>query len=156
MQAIYIAKNTAFAATAGAKTVLKIITGTAFRIKLLELALFTDGVTASAVPATWDLFISDETTAGTSAGSVPTIQQVAGPTQAHGCTLGHNFTVEGTTYTVLKSGYIAQYMGSLVLPNPLGTEEISGFAPDVADSIGLRINVTANVNVLSYMKFARA
>src|SRR5262245_19421290 len=101
MQAIYIAKNTPFSAATGAKTVLKLISGSTFRVKIIEMALFLDGVTSSAVPATWDLFISDETTAGTSGGSVPTIQQVAGMTQAHGCTLGHNFTAEGTTYTVL-------------------------------------------------------
>jgi hypothetical protein len=156
MQAIYVARNTPFAATAGAKTVLKIITGTTFRIKVLELGMSTDGITVSAVPATWDLFVSDETTAGTSGGSVPTIQQVAGITQAHGCTLGHNFTAEGSVYTVIKSGYIPQFMGGAVLQNPLGTEEVSGVAANLAQSIGLRINVTAAVNVLSWIKFARA
>lgn len=153
MSAIWIAKNTAFAATAGAKTVLKIITGSTFTIKIVEMALFLDGVTSSAVPATWDLFTSDETTAGTSGASVPTIQQVAGFTLAHGCTLGHNFTAEGTTYTVKKSGYVPQFNGTLIIQNPLGLEEHS--PSDAADSIGLRINVTANVNVLAWLKFAR-
>jgi len=151
--AIYISRNPVFAATAGAKTVLKLITPTAFTIKILEMAIFTDGVTASAVPATWDLFTSDETTAGTS-GATAVTSQVTGRAQAHGLTVGSNFTAEGTTYTVLKSGFVPQYMGGLVLPNPLGTEEES--PSDAADSIGLRINVTANVNVLSWLKWARA
>lgn len=155
MDAVYIAKNTAFAATTGAKTVLKIITGSTFNIKIHEIAVSMDGVASSVVPATLDLFVSDETTAGTSGGSVPTIQQIKGRTQAHGCTLGHNFTAEGTTYTVLKSLYVPQFMGLFVLQNPLGLEEEAP-GVDVADSIGLRINVTANVNVLAWMKFSRA
>lgn len=154
MQAIYVAKNTPFAATTGAKTVLKIITPSSFRIKIVEFGISMDGVTSTAVPATVDLFTSDETTAGTSGGSVPTIQQVAGALQAHGCTLGHNFTAEGTTYTLIKSFYVPQFMGNYVLQNPLGLEETS--PADAADSIGLRINVTANVNVLAWIKFARA
>lgn len=153
MDAIYISRNTAFAATAGAKTVLKLITPTSFGIKILEMALSTDGVTASAVPATWDLFISDETTAGTGSGTAVT-NQVSGAAIAHGLTVGQNFTAEGTTYTVLKSGYIPQYMGTLIIPNPLGVEENS--PAGTADSIGLRINVTANVNVLSWLKWCRA
>ena len=153
MDAIYVSRNTVFAATAGAKTVLKIITPTTFNIKIHELALFTDGVTSSAVPATWDLFTSDETTAGTSVGS-PVTTQVAGRAQAAGITLGQNFSAEGTTYTIVKSGFVPQYMGTLVLPNPLGLEE--GSPGDAADSIGLRINVTANVNVLAWLKWSRA
>jgi hypothetical protein len=150
MGPIYVVKNSAFAATTGAKTVLKIISTTGFHIKVHEIALFTDGVTSSAVPATWDLFTSDETTAGTSTSVTPV--QIAGRAQAHGTTCGSNFTAEGTTYTVVKSGYVPQFMGSLIIPNPLGLEENS--PSDAADSIGLRINVTANVNVLAWIKFA--
>lgn len=152
MDAIYISRNTVFAATTGAKTVLKLITPTTYYIKILEMAIFTDGVTASAVPATWDLFTSDETTAGTGTGTAVTTQ-VSGRTQAHGLTVSQNHSAEGTTYTVVKSGFVPQFMGSLVLPNPLGTEENS--PEGAADSVGLRINVTANVNVLSWLKWTR-
>lgn len=151
--AVYITRmDTAFAATAGAKTVLKLITPTTFAIEIKELAIFTDGVTASAVPATWDLFTSDETTAGTGSGTAATTQ-ISGVTHAHGLTVSQKHSAEGTTYTVVKSGYIPQYMGSLILQNPLGDEEES--PAGVADSIGLRINVTANVNVLAWLKWAR-
>jgi hypothetical protein len=150
--AVYITRNTVFAATAGAKTVLKLITPTTFAIVVHEIALFTDGVTASAVPATWDLFTSDETTAGTQVGTAVTTQ-VQGATLAHGLTVGQNFSAEGTTYTIAKSGFIPQFMGSLVLPSPLGLEEES--PAGLADSIGLRINVTANVNVLAWIKWSR-
>jgi len=153
MDAVYITRNTVFAATVGAKTVLKLVTPTTFNIKIMELAIFTDGVTASAVSATWDLFTSDETTAGTGVGTAVTTQ-VKGRAQAHGLTVTQNHSVEGTTYSVVKSGFVPQFMGGLVLPNPLGTEEES--PSDAADSIGWRINVTANVNVLSWLKWCRA
>jgi len=153
MGAIYITRNTVFAATTGAKTILKLVTPTQFKIEILEMAIFTDGVTGSAVPATWDLFTSDETSAGTGNGTAVTTQ-VKGRTQAHGLTVTQNHSVEGTTYTINKAGFIPQFMGALVLQHPLGTEPES--PSDAADSIGLRINVTAAVNVLAWMKWARA
>jgi hypothetical protein len=151
--AIYVTRNTVFAATTGAKTVLKLITPTTFSIQIHELAIFTDGVTATAVPATWDLITSDETTAGTGSGTAVTTQ-VAGALENHNLTVGQNFSAEGTTYTIVKSGYVPQFMGQLVLPNPLGLEEESP-AANQADSIGLRINVTANVNVLAWLKWSK-
>lgn len=144
--------DSAFAATSGFKTMLKLVSTTGFHIKVHEIAIFTDGVTAAAVPATWRLFTSDETTAGTGSGTAVTTQ-VAGRAQAHGLTVTQKHSAEGTTYTYIKDGYVPQFMGSLVLPNPLGLEENS--PGDAADSIGLGINVTANVNVLCWIKWSR-
>lgn len=154
MDAVYITRSPAFNAATGAKTVLKLINPTGFLIKIHEIGVSMDGVTSSAVPATLDLFTSDETTAGTSAGTAVTTQ-VKGRTQAHGLTVGNNFTVEGTTYTILKSLYVPQYMGLVILQNPLGLEEESPTG-DTADSIGIRINTSATVNVLAYLKWSRA
>lgn len=154
MDAVYITRlDTAFAATAGYKTILKLVTPATFNIKVLELALFTDGVTATAVPASWSLFTSDETTAGTGVGTSVTTQ-VAGRAMAHGLTVTQKHSAEGTTLTHVKRGYIPQFMGSLVLPTPLGLEENS--PGDAADSIGVGINVTANVNVDGWIKWCRA
>jgi hypothetical protein len=153
VDAVYITRNTVFAATAGSKTILKLVTPTTFNIKILELAIFTDGVTATAVPATWGLFTSDETTAGTGSGTAVTTQ-VAGAAIANGLTVSQNHSAEGTTYTVVKQGFVPQFMGTLILPNPLGTEENS--PAGLADSIGLNINVTANVNVFAWLKWCRA
>ena len=153
MDAMYVTRNTVFAATAGAKTVLKLITPTGFFIKLHEIGISTDGVTSSAVPATVDILTSDETTAGTSVGT-PVTTQIKGRAQAHGLTVGQNFSAEGTTYTIIKSVFVPQFMGVFVLQNPLGTEEESP-GSDAADSIGIRINVTANVNVLCWLKWSR-
>lgn len=153
MDQVYVTKNSPFAMTAGAKTVLKLITPTGFNIKILEVGISLDGVTPTAVPATVDLFTSDETTAGTQ-GSAATTTQVKGAALAHGLTAGQNFTAEGTTYTPYKSFYVPQYMGLIVLQSPLGLEEQS--PAGAADSIGIRINVTANVNVLAWLKWSRA
>lgn len=150
--AIYVTRNSVFSAATGAKTVLKLVTPTTFSIEILEMAIFTDGVTATAVPATWDLFTSDETTAGTGGGTAVTTQ-ISGAAQANGITVTQNHTAEGTTYTVVKSGFIPQFMGSLILQFPLGHEAES--PAGTADSIGIRINTTATVNVLSWLKWAR-
>jgi hypothetical protein len=150
--ATYVTRNTVFAATTGAKTVLKLITPATYSIEVKEIGISMDGVTASAVPATVDVFISDETTAGTSVGT-PVTTQVNGATSAHGLTVGQNFSAEGTTYTVIKSMFVPQFMGLVVLQNPLGDEEES--PAGAADSIGVRINVTANVNVHCWIKWAK-
>lgn len=153
MDAVYITRNTVFAATAGAKTVLKLITPTSFNIKVHEIGVSMDGVTSSAVPATFEWGTSDETTAGTQNGTAVTTQ-IKGRAQAHGLTVGQNFSAEGTTYTIHAGVYVPQYMGIFVRQNPLGLEE--GSPGDAADSFLLRINVTANVNVLAWIKWSRA
>lgn len=153
MNAVYTTRNTVFAATAGAKTVLKLITPSTFNIKVHEIGVSMDGVTASAVPATFEWGTSDETTAGTQVGTAVTTQ-VSGRAQAHGLTVGQNFSAEGTTYTIHNGIFVPQYMGIFVLQNPLGLEDSS--PSDAADSFLLRINVTANVNVLAWVKWSRA
>lgn len=153
MDAVYISRNSVFSAATGAKTVLKIQSPTGYSIKVHEIGISTDGVTSSAVPATVDLFVSDETTAGTGTGT-PATAQIKGAVQANGATVTCNHSAEGTTYTVLKSWFLPQFMGSFVLQNPLGLEEQSPAA--AADSIGVRINTTATVNVHCWIKWSRA
>ena len=152
MDSVYVTRNTVFAATTGAKTVLKLITPTTFNIKIHEVGVSTDGVTATAVPATLEFGTSDETTAGTSVGTPGTTQN-KGAAIAHGLTVGQNFSAEGTTYTIHQGVFIPQFMGVLILQNPLGLEPVS--PPGLADSFFIRINVTANVNVLAWIKWSR-
>jgi hypothetical protein len=152
MDCVYVTRNTVFAATAGAKTVLKLITPTTFNIMVHEIGVSMDGVTATAVPATLEWGTSDETTAGTQVGTAVTTQ-VNGRSQAHGLTVGQNFSAEGTTYTLIAGIFVPQYMGIFVLQNPLGLEWDS--PSDAADSFLLRINVSANVNVLAWIKWSR-
>jgi hypothetical protein len=153
MDAVYVTRNTVFAATTGAKTVLKLITPTTFNIKIHELGVSMDGVTSSAVPATVEWGTSDETTAGTQVGTAVTTQ-IKGRAQAHGLTVGQNFSAEGTTYTINAGVFVPQFMGVFVLQNPLGLECDS--PGDAADSFLIRINVTAAVNVLAWLKWSRA
>lgn len=154
MNNVWVTRNTAFAATAGAKTVLKLITPAASSIQVHEIGVSMDGVTASAVPATFEWGTSDETGAGTQVGTAVTTQ-IKGRANAHGLTVGQNFSAEGTTYTIHNGVYVPQYMGLFVIQFPLGQEpEAPGL--DVADSFLLRINVTANCNVLAWVKWSRA
>lgn len=131
---------------------MKLVTPTSFNLKIHEIGLSMDGVTATAVPATVEWGTSDETTAGTGGGTAVTTQ-IKGATLAHGLTVTQNHTAEGTTYTVHAGIYVPQYMGSIVLQNPLGLEAQS--PAGLADSFFLRINVTANVNVLAWVKWSR-
>ena len=66
------------------------------------------------------------------------------------------YPADGTTWMMAFQTLTSteQYMGALVLQNPLGIEEQSP-GSDQADSIGIRINVTANVNVLAWIKWSR-
>jgi hypothetical protein len=153
MDAVYVTRNTVFAAVAGAKTVLKLVTPTPFAIKIHEIKVSTDGVTATAVPATLDWGTSDETTAGTGVGSAVTTQ-IKGAAQAHGLTVTQNHSAEGTTYTVHDHIFLPQFMGLVILQNPLGLENQS--PAGAADSFFLRINVSANVNVLASIKWSRS
>lgn len=151
--ALYITRNTVFSAATGAKTVLKLVTPTSFTIKVHTLKVSTDGVSASAVPATLEWGTSDETTAGTGGGTAVTTQ-VAGRTQAHGLTVTQNHTAEGTTYTIHDHIFLPQFMGLIVLQHPLGIENES--PGDAADSFFVRINTTATVNVLASITWSRA
>ena len=153
MDSVYISRNTVFAATAGAKTVLKLISPTGFSLKIHEIGVSMDGVTSTAVPATFEWGQSDETTAGTNVGTAVTTQ-IKGRAQANGITVGQNMSGEGSTYIIHAGVFVPQFMGIFVRQNPLGLEEQS--PGDAADSFLLRINVTANVNVLAWVKWSRA
>lgn len=149
---IYSLKNTAFAATAGAKTCLNGIAGANTGVAVVEFGISMDGVTSSAVPATVDLFQSTQATAGTVGGSPPAVVQTTGRAAAAQITLAHNYTAEPTALTAIESFYVPQFMGLFVKQYPLGQEPETDFSGGTIRAIGLRINVTANVNVLAEMR----
>lgn len=151
--AVYIARNTAFAATAGAKTVLNLIAGAAQPISIYEWGVSFDGVTASAVPATVELCQSTQATAGTAGGSIPAIVQVGGRAITAQPTTGHNYTAEPTVLTVVEQFYVPQFMGVFVKQYPLGMEPDTDLSGGTIKAIAIRVNVTANVNVLAYARF---
>jgi len=148
---------TPFAATTGAKTVLMAIAPAGHGLVVCELAISMDGVTSSAVPALVELVASTQAGAGTPATSTAaaTITQIRGRSSGGSApTAGCNYTAEPTVLTVLKRWYVSQFMGLFVLQHPLGREaecDSSGGGTLGFKAIGLRINVSAAVNVSAYM-----
>ena len=145
---LYIAANvTPFAATAGAKTALNIIAGANQAVLLKSVTIAMDGVTSSAVPATVDICQSTQAGAGTGSGS-PTITQASGRTLAAQATVAANFSAEPTVLTTLEKFYVPQFMGLFRYNLPLGDEYETDFSGGTVKALAVRINVTANVNVL--------
>ena len=75
---------------------------------------------ASAVPGVLDACRSTQATAGTAGAT--TITQIRGPTRTVQGTAGFNYSAEPTVLTVVKSWYVPQYNGMLILQFPLGRE----------------------------------
>jgi hypothetical protein len=153
MDAVFVARNTVFAATAGAKTVLNVIAGANQLISVFEWGISFDGVTGTAVPATVELCQSTQAGAGTSAASPPAIVQVGGKAYTVQPTTGHNYTVEPTVLTPIEQFFVPQYMGVLIKQYPLGLEPDTDLSGGTVKAMALRVNVSANVNVLAYMRF---
>lgn len=150
--AAYLVQNNVFAMTAGAKTVLMTIPPAGHGLSVTEIAVSFDGITA-AVPALVEMVRSTQATAGTSAGSVPTPIQVRGrATGGQAPTSGHNYTAEPTVLTGSRQWYISPNGGVLLLPFPLGREVEADSSGGTVKGIGIRVNVTANVNCLAYME----
>jgi hypothetical protein len=150
---IYVARNTVFSATTGAKTVLNVIAGANQPIAIVEWGISFDGVTSSAVPATVELCQSTQAGAGTSAASVPAIVQESGRSITAQPTSGHNYTAEPTTLTVLEQFFVPQFMGMFVKQYPLGFEPDSDLSGGTVKALALRVNTSATVNCLAYIRF---
>lgn len=143
---------TVFAATTGAKTALMAIAPAGHGLAVCEMGVSFDGVTSSAVPATVELVQSTQATAGTS-GVTPTITQIRGrSTGGSAPTGGSNYTAEPTVLTRLKIWYIPQFMGTFVIQYPLGRESESDSSGGTIKALGIRINVSANVNFVGYLE----
>ena len=149
---IYSVKNTAFAATTGAKTCLNVIAGANQPVAIVEWGISFDGSTSTATPATVDLCQSTQAGAGTAGGSPPLIVQIAGRSISAQFTMAHNYTAEPTALTAIESFYIPQYNGWWVQKYPLGQEPDTDLSGGTVKALALRVNVSANVNVLAYMR----
>ena len=148
--------GTAFAATAGAKTLLMAIAPAGHGLALVEFAVSTDGVTSSAVPAVLEVVQSTQAGAGTS-GVSPTITQTRGRASSGSApTGGSNYTAEPTALTVVRRYFVSQFMGTFVIQLPLGRELETDSSAGTVKAIGLRVNVSANVNVIGSMEVEAA
>lgn len=151
--AVYVARNSVFSAATGAKTALNVIAGANQPVSIFEWGISFDGVTSSAVPATVELCQSTQAGAGTSAASPPAIVQAGGRTITAQPTTGHNYTAEPTTLTVIEQFYVPQFMGLFVKQYPLGLEPDTDLSGGTVKALALRVNTSATVNVLCYMRF---
>ena len=132
---------------ATAKSILSIINATNGLIRVTELSVSFDGVSATAEPVTVELCSSTEAGAGTA--TTHTIAQSRGPTRTVQATAKRNFTAEPSALTVLKRWLVHPQSG-LTIFFPLGREPEQVVT---ADALVLRCTAPANVNVQGYMEF---
>ena len=144
--------ETPFAATAGAKTALMVIAGANSGLAVVEVGISFDGVTASAVPALVELVSSTQATAGTPTGA-PTVTQVRGRvTGGEAPTASGRYSAEPTVLVRHRAWYVPQYNGLLIVQFPLGREPQTDDSGGAIKAYGIRITVSANVNVMCYIE----
>ncbi len=144
--------GTPFAMTTGAKSTLFAIAPAGHGLAITAFGVSFDGVTATAVPALVEIVTSTQAGAGTS-GVAPTITQIRGRTSGGSApTGGSNYTVEPTTLVSVERYYQPQFMGSFTLQYPLGREIESDSSGGTIKALGIRINVSANVNCVAWME----
>ena len=147
-----LVSGTPFAMTTGAKTFMMAIAPAGHGLALTEIAVSTDGVTSSAVPALLEIVTSTQATAGTS-GVTPTITQIRGRTTSGSApTGGGNYTAEPTALVSVARFYVPQYNGMLIVQKPLEREWECDSSGGTIKAIGLRINVSAAVNVVGHLE----
>lgn len=144
--------ETVFAATAGAKTALMVLPAANSGLLIVEFGISFDGVTASAVPALVELVSSTQAGAGTPTGT-PTVTQVRGRvTGGEPPTASGRYSVEPTTLVRHKAWYVSPNGGILVMQFPLGREPETDDSGGSIKGYGIRVNVSANVNLIAYME----
>lgn len=132
---------------ATAKTILSVINAANSLIRLVELGVSFDGVSATAEPVTVELCSSTQATAGTSTAHTPA--QCRGPTRTVQATAARNYTAEPTVLTVLKRWLVHPQTG-LIVQFPLGREPEQ---VTTADALCIRCTAPAGVNVQGYLEF---
>jgi hypothetical protein len=133
---------------ATAKTILSVICAANAPLRLTEIGVSFDGVTATAEPVTVELCSSTQATAGTSTSQTPV--QTGGPTRTAQAGGARNYTAEPTVLTVLKRWLVRADGGLLVLQFPLGREPEQ---VTTADALCIRCTAPATVNAQAYIEF---
>jgi len=133
-------------AAATAETVLSYVNAANATVKVIEMSLSFDGVSATAEPVTVELCHSTEATAGTS--TTHTQVQSGGPTRTAQGTFKRGFTAEPTVVTVFKRWLVHPQTG-ITIQFPLGREPEQN---TTADAILVRVTAPAVVNVQGHME----
>ena len=102
---------------ATAKSILSVVNAANALIRIVELGVSFDGISATAEPVTVELCRSTQATAGTS--TAHTILQIRGPTRTVDATARRNYTAEPTVLTVAKRWLVHPQTG-IVIQFPLG------------------------------------
>ena len=149
MPAGYSVETTADVAlsAATAKTIVSVINASNALIRITELGVSFDGVSATAEPVTIELCSSTQATAGTTTSQSP-VQQY-GPTRTVQATGARNYTAEPTVLTVIKRWLVHPQTG-IELQFPLGREPEQVIT---ADALCLRCTAPAAVNAQGYICF---
>ncbi len=148
-----IVTATPFALTAGAKTCMVAIAPAGHGLALCGWGCSFDGVTSTAVPALVEIVTSTQAGAGTPTGATTTITQIRGRTTTGSApTSGGNYTVEPTVLVRVEAVYVPQFMGVFSIQYPLGREIECDSSGGTIKGLGIRTNVTANVNGLFWME----
>jgi hypothetical protein len=146
----YTARSGSLALTAAtARTVCRVAATSAIGFQVVEIGIFFDGTTATAVPVLVELFTDDGISGGTAASITP--RQVRGATATATVTAA-SYSAE-PTYTnlqVLKDPLVPPTSG-LILQHPLG-RETEGEPGTTRAGVGLRVTAPATVNVRAYME----
>lgn len=150
MAARYVVTVAADAAlsAATAKTILNVINAANGLIRITELGVSFDGVTADAEPVLVELCSSTQATAGT-AGSSPAPVQVGGPTRTVQASGAEDYSAEPTVLTAIRKWLVHPQTG-IVFQFPLGREPeqvVTG------DGLCIRCTAPAIVNAQAYLEF---
>lgn len=148
MAAGYVAETTADVAltAATAKTILSVINAANGLIRLVEMSVSFDGVSATAEPVTVELCSSTQATAGTT--TAHTIVQSRGATRTVQATAARNYTAEPTVLTVIRQWLVHPQTG-ITVQFPLGREPEQ---TTTADALCIRCTAPATVNARGYME----
>ena len=130
-----------------AKTILSVINGANSIIRIAEIGVSFDSVTAAAEPVTVELCSTTQATAGTTTAQTPV--QIRGPTRTVQATGARNYSAEPTVLTVWKRWLVHPQTG-IVIQFPLGREPEQ---VTTADAICIRCTAPATVNAQAYLEF---
>ena len=150
MAARYVVTVAADAAlsAATAKTIVSIIAAANAPIRVTEIGVSFDGISATAEPVTVELMSSTQAGAGTP-GSSPTPTQVGGPTRTVQAGGAEDYSAEPTVLTAVRKWLVHPQTG-IVIQFPLGREPEQVIT---ADALLLRCTAPATVNATGYIEF---
>jgi hypothetical protein len=142
--ALFVARVSAVSLSAATvKTLLQFVPASNTPLKVVEIGISFNGVTASEVPVTVDLL--RQTTAGTSS-SLTLVGDQEDQSKSAVCTALQTFSAEPTAGNILRTFYISPNGGLFVVQFPEEREPRA-----LANRIAIRANAPSAETVTAYM-----